>query len=105
MTAVRNLLDTLRDQGLWVLVTLLLIGGALWGFAELADEVKDGETHAFDRAVMLALRETENHADPLGPEWVELAARDGTPLAVMQSAYADVDGARVLLRPLTIAAP
>jgi undecaprenyl-diphosphatase len=57
-----------------------LIGGALWGFAELADEVADGETHAFDRAVMLALREPQDPAQALGPAWLELVARDVTSL-------------------------
>ena len=77
---IRELLMTLRDQGLWLLVVLSLIGGALWAFAELADEVTDGETHAFDRAVMLGLREPGNPAEPLGPAWMELAARDVTSL-------------------------
>ena len=80
ISRIRNLLQTLREQGLWVLVVLSLIGGALWAFAELADEVSDGETQSFDRAVMLGLREPSNLADPIGPSWVELAARDVTSL-------------------------
>lgn len=80
MIDIRQLLLTLRDQGLWLLVMLSLIGGAIWAFAEIADEVTDGETHAFDRAVMLGLRAPDNLADPLGPPWVELAARDVTSL-------------------------
>lgn len=70
----------LRQQGWWVLVTALLIGGALMAFAELADEVADGETHAFDRAVMLAMREPNDHENPLGPAWLEMVARDVTSL-------------------------
>lgn len=77
---LRNFVMALREQGLWVLVVPSMIGGALWAFAEIADEVTDGETHAFDRAVMLGLREPDNPADPLGPAWVELAARDVTSL-------------------------
>jgi undecaprenyl-diphosphatase len=70
----------LRQQGWWVLVAALLIGGALMAFAELADEVADGETHAFDRAVMLAMREPNDHENPLGPAWLEMVARDVTSL-------------------------
>jgi undecaprenyl-diphosphatase len=73
-------ISILREQGWWLLIALTLIAGALSGFAELADEVADGETHAFDRAVMLSMREAGNPEDPLGPAWLELAARDITAL-------------------------
>jgi undecaprenyl-diphosphatase len=76
--ALARIYGDLRDQGWWVLIAGLLIGGALWSFAELADEVIDGETVAFDRAVMLAMRSPGNPEDPLGPAWLELAARDVT---------------------------
>jgi undecaprenyl-diphosphatase len=76
--ALARIYADLRDQGWWVLVAGLLIGGAFWGFAELADEVIDGETVAFDRAVILAMRSPGNPEDPLGPPWLELAARDVT---------------------------
>lgn len=80
ITRIQSLIHQVREQGWWVLGAVLLIGAALQGFAELADEVEDGETHAFDRAVMLALREPGNPADPLGPAWVEFLARDLTAL-------------------------
>ena len=70
----------LRNQESWLLVAVFLIGGALWLFAELADEVLEGETHAFDRAVLLALREPANPATPIGPPWLEDVARDMTSL-------------------------
>jgi undecaprenyl-diphosphatase len=90
---IQSMVAMLRQQGWWVLIVALLIGGGLWGFAELADEVADGETHAFDRAVMLAMRNPLDHADPLGPAWLELMARDVTSL-----------GGTAVLTMLTIAA-
>jgi undecaprenyl-diphosphatase len=77
---IQSLIREVRDQGWWLLGALLLIGGALQAFAELADEVEDGETHAFDRRVMLAMREPGNASDPLGPSWIEFVARDITAL-------------------------
>ncbi len=40
----------------------------------------EGETHAFDTAVLLALRSPTDTADPLGPGWVEELGRDVTAL-------------------------
>jgi undecaprenyl-diphosphatase len=52
----------------------------LAGFGLLAEEVTEGDFQAFDRAAILALREAGNPADPLGPPWLEEAARDVTAL-------------------------
>ena len=46
----------------------------------LAEEVVEGGTHAFDTAVLLALRAPGDPADPLGPPWVDELARDLTAL-------------------------
>lgn len=73
-------ISMLREQGWWLLVVVILVGGAVSGFAELADEVADGETHAFDRAVMLSMREAGKPDEPAGPAWIELVARDITSL-------------------------
>ena len=62
------------------LLAIALIGGGVWFFAELADEVLEGETHAVDRTILLALRNPADHEDPLGPRWVEEMARDMTAL-------------------------
>ncbi len=66
------------ELGLAVLLSLAAM--ALWLFAALADEVIEGDTHAFDEAVMLALRSPGNPADPIGPPWIEELARDVTAL-------------------------
>ncbi|MBK8175032.1 MAG: phosphatase PAP2 family protein [Rhodospirillales bacterium] len=52
----------------------------LLAFFRLADEVMEGDTHAFDRAVLLALRNPRDLGDPIGPIWLEIAARDITSL-------------------------
>jgi undecaprenyl-diphosphatase len=76
----------LRPVGRWaqrefaVLATLALAAAAVWGFAELADEVLEGETHAFDEWVLLALRSASDRSDPLGPAWLEELMRDITAL-------------------------
>ena len=63
-----------------LLLALALAASAIWGFAELADEVLEGETHAFDETVLLALRSATDHGDPLGPGWLEEMMRDVTAL-------------------------
>ena len=50
------------------------------GFACVAYAVFGGSTSGFDRDVLLALRASGNVADPIGPPWVEEAARDLTAL-------------------------
>ncbi|MEB8386990.1 phosphatase PAP2 family protein [Rhodobacteraceae bacterium KMM 6894] len=62
------------------LIALGIVALLLWGFVELADEVLEGETHAFDVFVMQALRNVADLSDPLGPIWIEELARDITAL-------------------------
>jgi len=54
---------------------LLLVGLALWAFLHIAEEMGEGETRVFDTAVLLAMRTGDSH-DPIGPAWLEFAARD-----------------------------
>ena len=66
MNAWRRLLSIERA----LLVTLLLIGAALFAFFRLASEVSEGDTMAFDRAILTGLRSAANPAIPLGPKWL-----------------------------------
>jgi undecaprenyl-diphosphatase len=59
-----------------VLIGLLGLFGTLWLFVALASEVVEGETHGFDRRILLALRRPGDPADPIGPPWVEEMMRD-----------------------------
>jgi undecaprenyl-diphosphatase len=52
----------------------------LSGVALLAREVFEGETLGFDTAIINALREAGDPTNPLGPPWLEEAARDVTAL-------------------------
>ena len=63
-----------------VLSIVLAIAIALLAFLGLADEVMEGETGAFDEALLLALRTSTDTHDPLGPRWLEQAAGDITAL-------------------------
>ena len=58
------------------LVAALLLGG----FGLIADEVVEGDTLDFDNAVLMGLRTNGNPTDPIGPAWLEEAARDLTAL-------------------------
>lgn len=64
-------------RGLLLLLVLVALG---WAFFGLADEVMEGETHALDEAILLAMRNPADLSDPLGPRWVEEMGRDVTAL-------------------------
>ena len=57
-----------------------MLGAALWLFIEIAGEVLEGETSAWDRRLLLALRNAADPAMPWGPPWVQEMARDFTAL-------------------------
>ncbi|WP_136635341.1 phosphatase PAP2 family protein [Pseudooceanicola onchidii] len=62
------------------LMVIVLGAGALWAFVALAAEMLEGDLHAFDEAVLLALRTPGDPSDPIGPHQVEIAMRDLTAL-------------------------
>lgn len=69
--------------GRFELPVLLLIGvlaSGVWGFAELAEEVLEGETRQIDETLLLMLRAADDPAEPLGPVWLEETGRDFTAL-------------------------
>lgn len=61
-------------------VLVAIVAGGCWGFVEIADEVVEGETAQLDRQALLAMRNPADPSDPLGPGWMEEAARDVTSL-------------------------
>ncbi len=62
------------------LVAFLTIAFLLFAFGLIAQEIAGGESSAFDRQILLALRDPTNPAVPIGPAWMQEAARDVTSL-------------------------
>jgi len=59
-----------------IVLGLFVVASALWIFIELAEEVMEGGTRAFDHALLMALRASADPGDPIGPGWLEEAVRD-----------------------------
>ena len=59
---------------------LLAIACLLFLFGVVAQIVLEGKSSAFDRSIILAFREPGNLSAPIGPAWVQEAARDLTSL-------------------------
>ena len=74
---LRNLLRRTETRAL---LLWLGVAGAIWGFLNLAGEMTEGETTAFDSKILLALRQPSDLADPIGSRSVEEAMRDITAL-------------------------
>lgn len=65
---------------LWVLGGIFFAAAMVLAFGHIADEVVEGDAAKFDQAILLALRNPADPSDPLGPAWLEEAARDVTSL-------------------------
>lgn len=63
-----------------ILIPLALMAAAAAAFIWLVDEVGEGDTHAFDNAIILSLRVPGDAGDPIGPRGFEEAVRDVTAL-------------------------
>lgn len=67
-----------RDRQWLAAVLMIFVGAAL--FSALAYLVGKGATDELDRRILLAMRHSDDPNDPLGPRWLEEAARDLTSL-------------------------
>jgi undecaprenyl-diphosphatase len=65
---------------IWVLGGVFFAAAMLLVFGHIAEEVGEGDAVKFDQTVLLALRSATDLADPIGPAWLEEAARDVTSL-------------------------
>jgi undecaprenyl-diphosphatase len=61
-------------------VPFTLLAALILTFGLIADVVVGGSTTAFDTKLLLALRNTHDLSNPLGPAWVQSMARDVTAL-------------------------
>jgi undecaprenyl-diphosphatase len=62
------------------IVMVLLVGACLLAFSHIAEEVGEGDTRAFDRTIIYALRTPGDLHRPIGPDWLNTAAVDVTAL-------------------------
>jgi undecaprenyl-diphosphatase len=91
----RSVLGWLGGRGHLVLAAMLAAVAGTWGFVELLDEVKEGDTRQFDEWLITWLRAHE------GPAWLQEVGRDMTALggvAVMVLVTAAVAGYLLLSR-------
>lgn len=63
-----------------MLLLILFVSLAAWGFAEVAEEVVEGDTRSVDKRILLSLRNPADPSDPWGPPALEEMARDLTGL-------------------------
>ena len=69
------------DRGaLLPLLALLVLAAAAFAGMLLFQQATRAAPHAVDEAILLSLRSPGNPADPIGPAWLEEAARDITSL-------------------------
>lgn len=76
---LRKLIDALRLDGR-ILVTFLALAILLFVFVRLASEVVEGDTLAFDKYLMAALRDPTDLRIPAGPVWLRGTMIDLTAL-------------------------
>jgi undecaprenyl-diphosphatase len=74
-----RLLAAARGE-LGAVAALMVVAGGLLAFLNVSDEVAEGETHAFDLAVLQALRAPGDPNALVGPKWLHVAATDVTAL-------------------------
>ncbi len=76
MRVFRQLIAKPSQAETRLFASILTIAALLLAFGLLAEEVVEGETLPFDRKLMLGLREAGNPGVPIGPPWLQEAARD-----------------------------
>jgi undecaprenyl-diphosphatase len=78
--AFRGVLAWLGRHETDVLVALLILTASVWAFVRVASGVAAGSTTRFDEWALMALRQPDDPATPIGPSWLRETARDLTAL-------------------------
>jgi hypothetical protein len=65
-----------------VIAVIFVLAASSFLFLKLASEIREGETHAIDQAILLELRDPTDLSNPIGPHWQEIMFRDLTISAV-----------------------
>jgi undecaprenyl-diphosphatase len=71
---------TLAQREIGPIAVVLAVGAFLLAFRHIAEEVGEGDTHAFDSAIIWGLRVPGHPGTPIGPAWLTTAATDVTSL-------------------------
>lgn len=79
MNTARRLVSGLKLDAK-ILVTFLVLAAAVFVFVKLASEVVEGDTMAFDKFLITALRDRADPSVPVGPRWLNSAMLDLTAL-------------------------
>jgi undecaprenyl-diphosphatase len=72
-----------KDSKKSTLIAVLAIACLLFAFGFIAQHVMAGTSLSFDQKILQALRDPGNPSAPVGPAWVQEAARDLTSLGSM----------------------
>lgn len=80
ISATRQWLKQRNTSEIVTLLVFAVASGGLFLFARLAGEVIEGETHGFDDAILLALRQPDDVSMPIGPWWLRTIVTDITSL-------------------------
>ena len=76
-------LSKLERREIITIMLLAAISAGIWIFIAIGSEVLEGETQAFDKKLLLAMRSPSDSGDPIGPHWFEEAIRDVSALGGM----------------------
>lgn len=78
-SVMRRRKGAIRTDGR-ILISFVILAAALFAFATLASAAMDGNTFAFDRFTMAALRNSADPFTPIGPRWFRSTMVDMTAL-------------------------